>query len=147
MTMARPPETVALDPDDYSAKHVGRLPDGRQFFLTTPFDSGAHEFVALYLFDAEGQLVEALIDDMGPRTDIDWDVRDELVARRLRELGEHELTRIRVAPFKVEKFGLEFGFILQESEDDDDNDDLHVIVEPGNYMAFYPPFDSGDYDT
>jgi len=49
-----PPDLVAIEPDDYHAEYVGRTADGRQFFLTTPFDpaladEGA-EFIALYLF-------------------------------------------------------------------------------------------------
>ena len=58
-----PPDTIAIDPDDYHAEHVGRTADGRQFFLTTPFDPAiggraGSEFVALYLFDATGKLLE-----------------------------------------------------------------------------------------
>ena len=36
--MSERPELIAIDHDDYHAEHVGRLPDGRQFFLTTPFE-------------------------------------------------------------------------------------------------------------
>ena len=48
-----PPETIAIDPDDYHAEHVGRTADGRQFFLTTPFEPAiggraGSEFVALH---------------------------------------------------------------------------------------------------
>jgi hypothetical protein len=32
------PKTIAINPDDYHARHVGRTADGRQFFLTTPFE-------------------------------------------------------------------------------------------------------------
>src|SRR5689334_9708150 len=59
-----PPKTVALAPDDYAARFVGRTADGRQFFLTHPFvpavggDPG-REFLALYLFDKDGALLEA----------------------------------------------------------------------------------------
>jgi hypothetical protein len=65
-----PPDLVAIDHDDYHAEHVGRTADGRQFFLTTPFEpaiggSDGNEFVALYLFDAAGKLLEAKIDEFG----------------------------------------------------------------------------------
>ena len=50
------PELIAINHDDYHAEHIGKLPDGRQFFLTTPFEP-AHsieepgcEYVALFLF-------------------------------------------------------------------------------------------------
>ena len=56
--MTERPQLIAIDHDDYHAEHVGRLSDGRQFFLTTPFEpAGPHgpggEFVALYLFDRD----------------------------------------------------------------------------------------------
>jgi hypothetical protein len=64
------PIRIAIDHDDYRAEHVGHTADGRQFFLTTPFEPGTHgndgqEFVALYLFDAAGRFQEARIDQFG----------------------------------------------------------------------------------
>ncbi len=146
------PKKVALDHDEFSARYVGRTADGQQFFLTTPFVPGAgsggnpgREFLALYVFDKAGALLSATIDDFGPRAtlkEVDRVARrDELLA----SLGVVEYRRIRVAPFKVERFGVEFGFIPQPSEDQDE--DWSVIVEPGNYMCFWPPWTSGDYDT
>lgn len=148
----RPPNSVALDHDDYKAKYVGRTKDGRQFFLTTPFVPAdavgtltGREFLALYLFDQAGGLLSAEIDDLGPRAGMDEVARvsrrDELLA----SLGELEYRRIKVAPFKVERFGVEFGFIPQPPEEPDE--DWCVIVEPGNYMCFWPPWTSGEYDT
>jgi hypothetical protein len=146
------PKTVTLDHDDYAAQYVGATKDGRQFFLTTPFvpasqvgsDTG-REFLALYLFDKAGTLLDASIDDLGPRSRLDKqariDRRDELLA----SLGDFEYGRIKVAPFKIERFGVEFGFIPQPPEED--GEDWSVIVEPGNYMCFWPPWTSGEYDT
>jgi hypothetical protein len=147
-----PPRTVTLDHDEYHAEYVGRTEDGRQFFLTTPFvpadevgsDTG-QEFIALYLFDKAGALLTDTIDDLGPRLKMDAAAR---VARRdelLASLGEVKYCRIKVAPFKVERFGVEFGFIPQPPEEE--GEDWSVIVEPGNYMAFWPPWTSGEYDT
>ena len=50
-----------------------------------------------------------------------------------------------MAPFRVERFGVEFGFIAQPPEGP--GEDWSVIVEPGDYMCFWPPWTSGDYDT
>ena len=66
--MSQPPQLIAIDHDDYEAKHVGRLSHCRQFFLTTPFEPpGAKgpgaEFVAMYLFDPAGNLPQAKIDE------------------------------------------------------------------------------------
>jgi len=147
-----PPKTVALNHDDYHAEHVGRLADGRQFFLTIPFvgaeevgTATGREFIALYIFDKAGQLQSATIDDLGPRVTLDIPAR---LARRdalLGSLGPVKFQRIKVAPFRVEMFGVEFGFIPQPPEEP--GEDWSVIVEPGNVMCFWPPWTSGDYDT
>ena len=148
---AGPPTLIAIDHDDYHAEHVGRTADGRQFFLTTPFepagpdDDSGQEFIALYLFDAHGALLEAKIDAFGPRSKLDdaaWRAAREA---RLRELGDVTFTRIEIAPFTVERFGTTFGLIPSPPEDDDEG--WYVTLEPGDYMAFTEPWDSGDYDT
>ena len=66
----KPPKLIAIDHDDYAAEFVGKTADGRQFFLTTPFEpaiggKAGEEFVALYLFDTKGALVEAKIESFG----------------------------------------------------------------------------------
>lgn len=146
----KPPKLIAIDHDDYHAEFVGKTADGKQFFLTEPFDPGTktnpgNEFVALYLFDEEGNLIEALIDEFGPRDKMDRNARDALSEKRLADLGEIEFGRIEIAPFSVEKFGITFGLIPNEPEDK--GDELSITLEPGNYMAFYEPWDSGDYLT
>ncbi|WP_309114289.1 hypothetical protein [Saccharothrix sp.] len=142
------PDLVAIDHDDYHAEHVGRTADGRQFFLTTPFepataDDPGNEFVALFLFDAAGRLLEARIDELGPRATLDAKHRRDRYEARLRELGEVAFGRIEVAPFAVERFGTTFGLLARPGEDGD----WWVELHPGNYMAFSEPWDSGEYDT
>lgn len=132
---------IAIDPDDHHAEFVGRTADGRQFFLTTPFEPGGSEFVALYLFDASGTLIEAWIEEFGPRATMDMSRRRKVHDDRLASLGEISIERIEIAPFSVERFGTTFGFIPREPDFD------AVEVMPGNYMAFFPPWDSGEYDT
>lgn len=145
-----PPGLVAINHDDYHAKHIGRTADSRQFFLTTPFvpasgSEAGREFIALYFFDADGRFRDARIDDLGPRADLDRDAAQHLHEQRLAELGPVTFDRIEVQPFQVERFGTTFGLVLREPEDEDDV--WAVEVQPGNYMAFFEPFDSGDYDT
>jgi len=147
-----PPDLVAINHDDYHAEHVGRTADGRQFFLTNPFEpasavgaSDGGEFVALYLFDAAGKLLEATIDELGPRATVNEEERHRVYQQRLNGLGNVAFERIEVAPFAVERFGTTFGLILRQPEDVDDP--WAVEVMPGNYMAFFEPWDSGDYDT
>jgi hypothetical protein len=146
----KPPKLVALDHNEYEAEHVGRTKDGRQFFLTLPFvpKSGkvtGREFIALYIFDKKGQLQSATIDDLGTRARVDTDAR---IARRdtlLASLGSCKFQRIKIAPFRIEMYGVEFGFIPQPPTEP--GEDWSVIVEPGNYMCFWPPWTTGDYDT
>jgi hypothetical protein len=102
------------------------------------------EFLALYLFDAEGNLLEAKIDDLGTREQLDEDFARSLREARLSELGKVSFRHIKVAPFRAERFGVDFGLIPHAPEEDDE--DWSVTVEPGDYMCFYPPWD-GDYDT
>lgn len=145
-----PPDLIAIDHDDYHAEHVGHTGDGRQFFLTNPFepplgnDKGG-EYVALFLFDREGNLLAAEIDDFGPRATVDEDARRGVYERRLAGLGQVTFDRIEVKPFAVEKFGRQFGLIPREPEDADDPWAVEML--PGNYMAFFEPWDSGEYDT
>ncbi len=145
-----PPKLVAINHDDYHAQHVGRTSGGRQFFLTTPFvpainGAAGREFIALYFFDVDGRFLDACIDDLGPRATLDRGAAQRLYEQRLAELGEVSYDRIEVQPFQVERFGTTFGLVLREPEDEDDI--WTVEVQPGNYMAFFEPFDSGDYDT
>ncbi len=143
------PDTFPINHDDYHAKHIGRTGDGRQFFLTTPFvaahgkESGA-EFIALFTFDANGNFLEASIENLGPRATIDREAASLLYQQRLESLGDVEFCDIRIAPFATSRFGIDFGLIPRECEEDDDEPTIEL--QPGNFMAFFDPWD-GDYDT
>ncbi|MBD9394466.1 MULTISPECIES: hypothetical protein [Acidovorax] len=144
------PTLIAIDHDDYHAEHVGVTKDGRQFILTTPFDSAREnhpgcEFVALYVFDETGHLLEARIDSFGPRASLDHSARRSLADQRLASLGDISFERVEVVPFKVEYLGIDFGLVVREPEDE--GDVWAVEMLPGNYMAFFEPWDSGEYDT
>lgn len=144
------PALIAIDHDAFHAEHIGHTDDGRQFILTTPFDpawgakSGC-EFVALYTFDASGGLIQAAIDSFGPRANLDHEAQRAKYAERLASLGGVSFGRVCIAPFAVERFGLRFGLIPRAPEQD--GGDGAVEMQPGNYMAFFPPWDSGEYDT
>jgi len=60
--LAGAPTLIAIDRDEFHTQHMGRTGAGQQFFLTTPFEPGGERFLALYLFDATGKLLEAIID-------------------------------------------------------------------------------------
>lgn len=146
----RAPKLITLNCDQYAAEFVGRTKDGHQFFLTTPFVPGSgvqagSEFIALCLFGKAGNLKSATIDDLGSRATMDKAKRLMRRDALLRSLGEVKQQKIKVAPFRIEMFGVEFGFIPQPPEEP--GAEWSVIVEPGNYMCFVPPWTSGDYDT
>ena len=145
-----PPRKIAIDHDDYHAKFVGWTADGRQFILTMPFQPGTglapgREFIALYLFNREGDLLEAKVDDLGLRGMVDQVGAGQLHDQRLKELGDIRFGRVEVAPFTIRRFNIEFGLIVRMPEEDDDV--WAVEMQPGNFMAFFAPWDSGEYDT
>lgn len=147
--LRRKPRIVAIAHDEHHANHIGRLSDGRQFFLTTPFvpaiGGAGCEFVALYLFDKRGRFLKAQIDNLGPRPKMDEQQARSLFERRLAQLGSVKHCRIRVQPFEVRRFGTIFGLVPRPLEDDEDG--WCVAAQPGDYMAFFSPWNSGDYDT
>jgi hypothetical protein len=115
------PELIALNPDGFHAKCVGRTMDGRQFFITTHVDPKCrihgHAFVALYFFNVEGTLLEAKIDDVGELGSVDREAWCRLVDQRFSELGWTTLRRIVMKPFVVERFGLKFGLIVRSPKE------------------------------
>lgn len=144
------PTLIAIEHDDYHAEFVGHTSDGRQFFLTTPFipaigGNPGCEFLAIYLFDAKGNFLEAHIDNLGPRTTLDRENARRLLRDRLAEVGPIQYGRIEVRPFEIQRFETTFGLVPRPPESEDDS--WWVEVQPGNYMAFHEPWDSGEYDT
>ena len=143
------PSRICLAPDDHRAKWVGKTRFGIQFFATTPFvpaggGTPGCEYIALYLWKADGQFLEARIDDLGPRKGLDRNEAKDLLLRRVHGLGQFTKCVIKVAPFQVERGGVVFGLVPRAPEDEDE--DWTVLALPGDYMAFNPPWD-GDYET
>lgn len=68
-------------------------------------------------------------------------IRDQ----HLLDLGKITYDRIEVCRFSIERFGTQFGLIACEVEDDPGV--WTVELQPGNYIAFWEPWDSGVYDT
>ena len=92
--------------------------------------SSGREFIALYLFDEGGKFLEAQIDDMGTRAQLDQGRARSVFERKVAELGPVEHGRIEVQPFEVERFGTTFGLVPRPPEEDDG--DWWVEVQPGN---------------
>lgn len=97
------------------------------------------------MFDKRGRFLEARIDDLGTRVRLDAQQALSAYERQLAELGKVEFRRIEVQPFEIERFGTTFGLVPRPPEDE--NGVWAVELQPGNYMAFFEPWDSGEYDT
>lgn len=145
--MSVPPEKLAICPDDDRLPDVGVSPSGEQVLLTQPFTSPSDdgpgcEYIALYVFDVDGALIRHTIRSLGPRATLDADYAESVFTEILDTISPLQLARIDVRPFSVWHDGVEFGLVPNEFEGD-----WWVEMQPGNYVAFVAPWDSGDYDT
>lgn len=146
-----PPRFVRINHDDYHAKYVGKTGEGDQFFLTFPFvphtdTQPGVDYIALYMFDEFGILkASTIVSEQAQGLKTQTEV-GAFVETLLQGLGTHRFADIRVAPFAINHAGQVFGLVFDPGEPDDDDPYVCVTAEPGDYMAFNPPWD-GDYDT
>ena len=108
-------------------------------------EAGGSLFIAVFLWDSDGILIEARIDQLGPADQMDFEKFEQRFSKWVQELGEICLTPIQVTPFRVERFGVQFDFIYSRDQEEDEISEW-IELHPGNYMAFSPPWD-GRYDT
>jgi hypothetical protein len=90
----RVPARIRLVPDDAAIEAVGTAQDGRRFMLAAPSDE--HDFIALFLWRADGEFDELLIDDLGEAGDMSPDEELALYERRVTQLGEFTLPTNRM---------------------------------------------------
>jgi hypothetical protein len=139
------PEKIRLVPDEWHLIYVGRLIDGRLFLVDSQlaYSSGqTRDFVCTFLFDVDGYLNGHRIDLLGWRGSYEKAVGQATFENHLAALGDYRIEEIWLRPFRVESHGVEFGFIA-----DHDEDGWRVVFMPGNTLCFWPPWDSGEYDT
>jgi hypothetical protein len=67
---------------------------------------------------------------------------DDLVASRLTELGEYILEPIEVEPFAEDGKGVTFGWMVNQFDGE-----YSINIEPGEFIAYYEPWDGLAYDT
>lgn len=149
----QPPERFVIVPDDYHVPYAGTAQDGRKFFLSDElFEFGTEDdpgpgYVGLYLWNPDGTFDEVRVDEV-PRADglppgqAASAGAEQLVAARLAELGDYVLEPIEVEPFTRVVDGVTFGWVLDEFEGT-----YSIHVEPGNFIAYYAPWDGLGYDT
>ena len=146
------PERIVIPHDNHRGRYVGRTRSGEQFFITTPFEwrDKRREFVALYLFNSEGDLIEAVIDELSDheaRTGPSPATLEDRIKRHLERLGPVEYRDISVKLFEVSRHGTIFGLVPASSSNCGEEEPTpSVELKPGDYMAFTQPW-LGSYDT
>jgi len=141
------PEKIRLIPDEWHIHDVGRLKDGRLFFVATQFDplggNPIMDFACTFIFDSDGRLVEHAIEFVGERNAYPDGSLGGAIGRHLDALGDRVVTDIWVRPFSVESDGGLFGLIPRRVG----YGQWRVEFMPGNTLSFYPPWEAGEYDT
>jgi hypothetical protein len=144
-----PPESFTIVPDDYHVPYAGTAEDARKFFLSEElFRPQASAYVGLFLWKADGTFDEVRADEV-PRPDglppgqAGPAGAEPLVRARLAELGDYVLEPIEVEPFIEKVDGVTFGWKVGQYEDGT----YYISVEPGDFIAYYEPWDGLGYDS
>ena len=141
-----PPEKVHLIPDIWHIQHVGRVDDGRLFWIDAQLDYAngiTQDFVCTFVFDPDGHLVDHSIELIGERGTYPNGSVDIAMQKHLAALGSHSVTDIWVRPFNPERHGAVFGLVPRQTP----GGEWRVEFMPGNTLSFYPPWEAGEYDT
>lgn len=144
------PDRIRINHDDYHGEWVGKTSDGSQFFATDALFTSQNvrtqrtvrDYVAVFLWNQDGSFREMRLDSFDRRSSESFELRAKTFQDRIDELGAITLCDIRVAPFEEVRDGVSFGLIYAPDEGNGE----WVELQPGNEMAFYPPWD-GRYDT
>lgn len=143
------PKRFTIVPDDYHVPWAGTAGDGRKFFLSNElFDVGGSSYVGLFLWNADGTFDEVRVTDVArpgglPPGQAGAAGPASLVRARLAELGDYELEPIEVAPFTTKVDGVTFGWHFGRYDDGT----AYLNIEPGDFIAYYAPWDGYGYDT
>ncbi|MFD7024972.1 hypothetical protein [Promicromonospora sukumoe] len=142
------PERFTIAPDDYHVPYAGTAEDGRKFFLSEELFDGDSAYVGVFLWNADGTFDEVRVDAVSraeglPPGQAGPSGTEDLVDARLAELGEYVLEPIEVEPFTQDVDGVTFGWNLDQYEDGT----YFINVMPGDFIAYYEPWDGLGYDT
>jgi len=148
------PERFTIVPDDYHVPFAGTAEDGRRFFLSEELfsypavDVPGSGYVGLFLWKPDGTFDEVRVDEVAragglPPAQAVPAGADEVVAARLAELGDYVVEPIEVAPFTEVVDGVTFGWVVEQG----DEGEYQIRIEPGDFIAYYAPWDGLGYDT
>ena len=149
----RAPERFTIVPDDYHVPYAGTAEDGRKFFLSDELftvggggSSGA-AYVGLFLWHADGTFDEVRVHKVPrpgglPPAQARSAGRKGIVDAELAELGDYVLEPIKVEPFTEKVGGVTFGWKVGHY-----GHIVFISILPGDFIAYYAPWDGLDYDT
>lgn len=147
------PERFTIAPDGDHVPYAGTAEDGRKFFLSDElFDIGhgpdPAAFVGLFLWNPDGTFAEVRVDRVDRASDVPPGQAssagaDDIVASRLRELGDYTIEPITVEPFTTVVDGVVFGWEVDQYDDGT----YFIGVRPGDFIVYYEPWDGLEYDT
>jgi hypothetical protein len=133
--------------------YAGTAQDGHKFFLSDELfeyrsrDEAGSGYVGLFLWNQDGSFAEVRVEAVSKATGVPPGQAssagaDGLVEKVLAGLGDYKLEPITVAPFTQKIDGVTFGWKVNEYDGI-----LSINVEPGDFIAYYEPWDGLDYDT
>jgi rubredoxin len=148
------PERFTIIPDDYHVPLAGTTGDGKQFFLSNELFGGAGHsdevtsFIGLFFWNADGRFESVEVDAVSrpagiPPMQAVQAGSEEALNRAILKLGDYVLESIEVEPFAVDVRGVTFGFVPERLGDEE----ISITVQPGNFIAYYEPWDGEEYDT
>jgi hypothetical protein len=146
LVMSDAPAKIRLIPDQWHIRNVGRLRDGRLFFVNSQLQyiSGAtRDFVCTFVFEKDGHLVDHSIELIGTRGAYPGGSVSSTMRQHLAALGDCMRTDVWVRPFSFESYDAVFGLIPRKTG----SGEWRVEFMPGNTLSFYPPWEAGEYDT
>ncbi len=140
------PEKVRLVTDDYHLNHFGHSETGDIVWITSQLSSESRtttDFICTFRFDNQGNLRDHRIDKLGFRGEYDEGEARKVFSDHLATAGPLTPANVMLSVFSVSAYGHDFGLVAQH----DDETGWSVKFQPGDTMAFFEPWDSGDYDT
>jgi hypothetical protein len=142
------PERFTIVPDDYHVPYAGTAEDGRKFFLSEELFADDSAYVGVFLWKADGTFDEVRVDAVDrpeglPPGQAGRAGAEDLVEARLAELGDYVLEPIEVEPFTQDVDGVTFGWQVDRYDDGT----YSINITPGDFIAYYAPWDGLEYDT
>ena len=143
-------QKLRLIPDRYHLADVGPLENGNNYWIDVQLNSegrDTRDFVATYVFDTVGELIQHKITDLGLCSDPNALPANAMVKQERERIGAKERRGIWGRPFAIQTFGLVFGLVVRDPQQGEIEGYQAVDAMPGWTLMFYPPWEDGLYNT